>query len=105
MFITVVNGKRTYSMRDIMRQAWLIFRDMHCSFSDALKKAWERAKSVMRSILAVEEEKENQESMLKKYKEMIDSASNEEDIEKILEDADLDYPFYSILFDYACNRL
>lgn len=104
MFITVINGKRTYRMSEIMRQAWVIFRTKKCSFSESLKKAWATAKSVMRSILAVEEEKDTQESMLESYKAMVDAASSEEEVEEILDDADLDPHFYGMLFDYACNR-
>lgn len=105
MFITVINGKRTYRMSEIMRIAWVIFRAEKCSFSDALKKAWARARSVMRSILAVEEEKDNQAALLDKYKAKVDAASSEEEVEEILEDADLDPHFYGKLFDYACSRV
>lgn len=104
MFITVINGKRTYRMSEIMKQAWVIFRAKKCSFSESLKKAWAAAKSVMRSILAVEEDKNTQESMLENYKSMIDAASSEEEVEEILDGADLDPHFYGMLFDYACNR-
>ena len=104
MFITVINGKRTYRMSEIMRQAWVIFRTKKCSFSESLKKAWATAKSVMRSILAVEEDKKNQATMLEEYKKMVDAASSEEEVEEILDDADLDPHFYCMLLDYACNR-
>ena len=101
--ITVINGKRTYQMSEIMRQAWVIFRTSKCSFSEALKKAWANAKSIMKSILAVEDEADAQATMLEKYKAMIDAASSEEEIEEVLDDADLDPHFYGILFTYACE--
>lgn len=104
MFITVINDKKTYRMSEIMRQAWVIFRTTKHSFSESLKKAWASAKSVMRSVLAVEEEKDTQKSMLESYKAMVDAASSEEEVEEILDDADLDPHFYGMLFDYACNR-
>lgn len=103
MFITVINGKRTYRMSEIMKQAWVIFHNAKCSFSEALKKAWATAKSVMRSILAVEEYKATQATMLEEYKAKIDAASSAKEIDEILEDADLGNGFYSKLFDYACN--
>lgn len=58
MFITVINGKRTYNLSEIMRQAWVAFRTSKQTFSECLKRAWATAKSVMRSILAVENEAE-----------------------------------------------
>ena len=42
--------------------------------------------------------------MLENYKSMIDAASSEEEVEEILDGADLDPHFYGILFDYACNH-
>lgn len=104
MFITVINGKRTYRMSEIMKQAWVIFRTTKKNFSESLKAAWATAKSVMRSVLAVEEEKDTQESMLESYKAMVDAASSEEEVEEILDGADLDPHFYGMLFDYACNH-
>lgn len=103
MFITVVNGKRTYRMSEIMRQAWLVFRTVKCSFSDALKRAWATAKSVMREILAVEETEIEKAAAVEEYKRKIDSASSVEEIDDIMEDDDMDADIYCDLLDYACK--
>lgn len=108
MFITVINEKRTYNLREIMQQAWVIFRTSKKSFSESLKKAWARAKSVMQDILAVEEQAAEQKALFQAYKAKIGKASTEEEMEAILDDAldhDIEPKYYSKLEAYACSLL
>lgn len=108
MFITIINEKRTYNLREIMRRAWVIFRTTKKSFSESLKNAWARAKSAMRDILAVEEQAAQQKALFQAYKEKISQASTEDEMESILDDAldhDIEPKYYSRLESYACSLL
>lgn len=108
MFITTINGKRTYKLSEIMRQAWVIFRTSKTSFSSALKAAWSRAKSVMRSILAVEQQGDEQKALFDAYKDKLSNASAEEEMQAILEEAldeGLEMKYYDKLESYACSML
>lgn len=108
MFITVTNGKRAYKLSDIMRQAWVIFRTSKKSFSESLKDAWARAKSVMRSILAAEEQKDSQKSLFDFYMGKIAKASTEGEMESILDEAldeGIEMRYYDKLESYACSLL
>lgn len=103
MFITVINGKRTYNLSEIMRQAWVVFRTSKQTFSECLKRAWATAKSVMRAILAVEDEAEQAAKSVEQFKDSIRSASSEDEIEEILEEAldVLDASDYSKVLNFA----
>lgn len=103
MFITVINGKRTYNLSEIMRQAWVVFRTSKQTFSECLKHAWATAKSVMHAILAVEDEAEQAAKSVEQFKDSIRSASSEDEIEEILEEAldVLDASDYSRVLNFA----
>lgn len=103
MFITVINGKRTYNLSEIMRQAWIVFRTRKQTFSECLKRSWATAKSVMRAILAVEEDAEHAAKSVEQFKDFIRSASSEDEIEEILEEAldVLDASDYSRVLNFA----
>lgn len=103
MFITVINGKRTYNLSEIMRQAWVAFRTSKQTFSECLKRAWATAKSVMCSILAVENEAEQAAKSVEQFKNSIRSASSEREIEEILDEAmdALDASDYAKVLNFA----
>lgn len=106
--ITVINGKRTYRMSEIMRQAWVIFRASKKSFAESLKESWTRAKSVMCDILRVEAEAIEKKSIFETYKKKISAASTEEEAEAILDeylDEDIDGTYYGDLLSCAVSRL
>lgn len=108
MFIAVINGKRTYNLSDIMHQAWVIFRTNKKSFSESMKDAWAKAKSVMRSIISVEEAADKQEALFNAYKEKIGSVSSEDEMEAILDEAldeGIDMIYYDKLESYAVSLL
>lgn len=103
MFITVINGNRTYNLSEIMRQAWVVFRTSKQTFSECLKRAWATAKSVMRSILAVENEAEQAAKSIEQFKDSIRFSSSEREIEEILDEAMdvLDASDYAKVLNFA----
>lgn len=108
MLITInAKGERIFNRSEVMKRAWVIYKYENCSFSEALKKSWEKAKSVMRSIIAVEEEKNEQERMFEEYKEKLNNAEkNEKTIEKIIDEAlenGMESHYFTRLDEYACG--
>ena len=104
MKIKAVNGKRTFDMASIMHEAWAIFHVEKKTFSEALKAAWAKAKSVMASLESEEKHEMSQEEKLEQYKDKVRSAEGDEDkIEEILDKGmdDLDIAFFGELQNFA----